>query len=79
MAAFDDGDDRGTRKADGRHPSTVPSHLVPVWPAVSTTSGAHPGADERIRWNGASACDSLGFTRFERLIQKRCMQLHAAL
>ena len=40
MTAFDDGDDRGTRKADGRHPSTVPSHPVPVWPAVSTTSGA---------------------------------------
>ena len=28
----------------------------------------HPGAAERIRWNGASAYDSLRFTRFERLV-----------
>ena len=50
MAAFDDGDGRGTGRAGGRHPSTVPSHLVSAQSAVSTTSSTHPGADGRIRW-----------------------------
>ena len=32
----------------------------------------HPGAAERIRWNGASAEDSFRFTRFERLVSNPC-------
>ena len=79
MAAFDDGDARGTGRADGRHLSTVPSRLVSVWPAVSTTSSTHPGAAERIRWNGASAYDSLGFAILGRRLDNRCSQLLAGL
>ena len=69
MAAFDEGDGRGTGRAGGRHPSTVPSHLVSAQSAVSTTSSTHPGAGGRIRWNAAPALDSHRFTRFERLVR----------
>ena len=35
------------RKADERHPLTVPSHLVSLWSAVPSTRTAQPAALQR--------------------------------
>ena len=79
MAAFDDGDARGTGRADGRHLSTVPSRLVSVWPAVSTTSGATQAPQSAYGGTVRLPCDSLRFAILGRRLGKRWMQLVGAL